>query len=485
MSSLASILSTTWLIVLVVLFFNLMIFVHELGHFLAAKWRGAYVDRFQIWFGKPLWQKKIGGVQWGIGWIPAGGFVSLPQMADMEAIEGEADVPADLKPLKPLDKVIIAAAGPLFSLLLAYAFACIVWAAGKPVAEVPGTTIGFVQPGSPAAEAGLLPGDRITAIDGQPVSKWMGNMEGVTELIALGEHSDITFSIERPQEGAAATPMTVKSAFHLPESKWWQRSGLRKVGIMPSLPAIVGDVVPGSPADKAGLKPGWEIAAVNGHPVYSPNAVSEQAGKGEPMELELVQYTDGGVKAEGIMKATLTPEIPANWQGKEGARPVMGFSWGNPLGGIEMEHPNPQAQVSQSLRWMGETMEKLFAPGSSIGMEHLSGPVGIGNYLYNMMEAESGIGWRLVLWFAVVLNVNLAVLNILPLPVVDGGHVVLGIAEMIRRKPVKGRILDWVQTAFVLCLLSLFLFITLKDVGDLVPSGGEAAPELPAPTFTN
>ena len=182
------------------------------------------------------------------------------------------------------------------------------------------------------------------------------------------------------------------------------------------------------------------------------------------------------------MTATLTPKVPANWQGKAGARAVMGFNWGNPLADIEFEHPSPQEQVSQSLKWMGDTMDKLFAPGSNIGMEHLSGPVGIGNYLYGMMEAGEGIGWRLVLWFAVVLNVNLAVLNILPLPVVDGGHVVLGIAEIIRRKPVKGRLLDWVQTAFVLCLLSLFLFITLKDVGDLVPSG-EAEPELPAPVF--
>ncbi|MGN0837137.1 MAG: site-2 protease family protein, partial [Akkermansia sp.] len=89
--TLLSYLNTLWLIVLVVLFFNIMIFVHELGHFLAGKWRGAYIDRFQIWFGKPIWQKKWRGVQWGLGWIPAGGFVSLPQMADMQSVEGEAD----------------------------------------------------------------------------------------------------------------------------------------------------------------------------------------------------------------------------------------------------------------------------------------------------------------------------------------------------------------------------------------------------------
>ena len=150
------VLRTVGIIVLVLLLFNFMIFFHELGHFLAGKWRGAYIDRFQIWFGRPIWKKKINGVPWGIGWIPAGGFVSLPQMESMEGIEGKADIPGNLKPLKPLDKVIIAAAGPFFSLLLAYIFAMVVWGIGKPVTELPGTRVGYVQPDSPAAVAGVL-----------------------------------------------------------------------------------------------------------------------------------------------------------------------------------------------------------------------------------------------------------------------------------------------------------------------------------------
>ena len=158
-TSILSSLETAWLIFLVVMFFNVMIFVHELGHFLAGKWRGAYIDRFQIWFGKPIWSKKIWGVQWGLGWIPAGGFVSLPQLEDMQNIEGKAELPQDLKPLKAKDKVIIAAAGPVFSLLLAYIFACIVWCVGKPVTEIQNTHIGYLVDDAPAAHAGLLPGD--------------------------------------------------------------------------------------------------------------------------------------------------------------------------------------------------------------------------------------------------------------------------------------------------------------------------------------
>src|SRR2546430_1163999 len=101
---------------------NLLIFVHELGHFFAARWRGMRVDRFAIWFGKPVWKKKINGVEYALGWVPAGGYVALPQMASMEMIEGKAESSEPLPPVSPLDKIIVAFAGPLFSFLLAVAF---------------------------------------------------------------------------------------------------------------------------------------------------------------------------------------------------------------------------------------------------------------------------------------------------------------------------------------------------------------------------
>lgn len=477
MDAILSVLQAAGIILLVIMFFNLMIFVHELGHFLAGKWRGAYIDRFQIWFGKPLWSKTINGVRWGIGWLPLGGFVSLPQLEDMQNIEGKADIPKNLKPLKALDKVIIAAAGPLFSLLLAYVFAVIVWGVGKPVAEMEGTRIGYLTENSPAAAAGLQPGDRILAIDGQAVSKWTGNMEGVRELVAMSEGETIRFTIARTAEDGTEQTMDICSSYKVPETSWWQRSALRQVGILPSQPTVVGNIIPDSPAATAGLKRGQTIVAVNGTKVYTPYAVINEAAKGTPISLTL-QAPDGTTST-----AMLTPAIPSNWQGKPGATPIMGCSWERSRAGIDFEHPSPQAQVSQSLKWMKETLAKVCAPGSSIGMQHLSGPVGIGSYMYQMFQAGDGVGWRLVLWFAVVLNVNLAVLNILPLPVVDGGHVVLGIAEMLRGKPVSGKFLDWIMSGFVMLLLFFFVFVTLKDVGDLV--GGNKEPEkLPAPVFS-
>src|SRR5450759_407200 len=131
----------------VLVLFNLLIVVHELGHFLAARWRGLYIEKFGIWFGKPLWKKTINGVQYSLGSLPFGGFVALPQLAPMEIIEGKADVDrAKLAPISALDKIIVAFAGPLFSFGLAVLFAIIIFAIGRPVSESEATTtIGYVM----------------------------------------------------------------------------------------------------------------------------------------------------------------------------------------------------------------------------------------------------------------------------------------------------------------------------------------------------
>src|SRR5213083_1750402 len=125
----------------VLILFNLLIVVHELGHFLAARWRGLYVEKFGIWFGKPLSKKTINGVQYSLGSLPFGGFVALPQLAPMDIIEGKADLDrAKLPPISAWDKIIVAFAGPLFSFGLAVVFAVIIWTVGRPVGAAEATT---------------------------------------------------------------------------------------------------------------------------------------------------------------------------------------------------------------------------------------------------------------------------------------------------------------------------------------------------------
>src|SRR2546423_14739365 len=157
----------------VLLLFNVLIFVHELGHFLAARWRGLKIDRFAIWFGKPIWKTKIKGVEYALGSIPAGGYVSLPQMATMEAIEGKGESSGEpLPPISARDKIIVAFAGPLFSFLLALVFAVVVMIVGRPVSETETTTVvGYVDKDGAAEKAGLRPGDRVLAGGGKTATK--------------------------------------------------------------------------------------------------------------------------------------------------------------------------------------------------------------------------------------------------------------------------------------------------------------------------
>src|SRR6185295_1394706 len=196
----------------VILLFNLLIAVHELGHFLAAKWRGLKIDRFAIWFGKPIWKKKIRGVEYALGSIPAGGYVSLPHMATMEAIEGKGDSSGQPLPtISALDKIIVAFAGPLFSFLLALAFAIVVMIIGRPVSDTEKTTvIGYAAKGGPADQAGLRPGDRIVAVDGKPVSKFSGMGDSVMWRIVRSEGEIVPVKVERDGKELELYPKPTK-----------------------------------------------------------------------------------------------------------------------------------------------------------------------------------------------------------------------------------------------------------------------------------
>ena len=462
MSVLSTILQVALLILVVLMVFNIIIFVHELGHFWAAKWRGLQIDRFQIWFGKPIWKKEVNGVQYGIGWIPAGGFVALPQMAPMEALEGGDKHTHPLPAITPLDKIIVAFAGPLFSMLLALASAVIVWQVGKPADFIPSQEVGYVVPDSPAAKAGLQPGDKIVQINGEPVNGFAGSLNSITERIVLSRGKQITYTVERPGE---AKPVVLESGFETEKTRWFQRGGLRQIGIDSAGPAIIGKVSPHSPAADAGLGKGDRITSIDGRNLYSLMQFSQYLRDNDWKTVRLgITTADGSTR-----EIELTPEKPVT---PEGMDPMVGIEWDfSSEVDTRIVHPKPIQQVTDSLHMMWVTITSVVAKDSSIGVSHLSGPVGIGSMMFSFLQMEDG--WRRILAFMVLFNVNLAVLNMLPFPVLDGGHITLAILEKLAGRPVKAKALEILQTGLALLLISLMLFVSRKDVGDIFSRGGK------------
>lgn len=456
MPDLANLLKHALTVVEVVLIFNLMIFIHELGHYWAGKWRGLKIDRFQIWFGKPIWKKEINGVQWGLGWIPAGGFVSLPQMAPMESIEGGVDNDEfkNLPPISPLDKIIVAFAGPLFSFLLALTAAFGVWIAGKPSDVIRSTVVGSVMKGYPA-DGKLLPGDQILAINGNKVDAYDGTLDSVRMQIITSEGNEIEFTVKRP---GIEQPIAVKTGFKISDSRWWQRSSTREVGLLPKGNGVVINQIFGvnAPAEVAGLKVGDRILAINDTKIESTvAAINLLKDNGE--KPVMVRYSRDGQENQ----VTVSPKIPL--QPKDSSRAMIGVGFDDDVP-VESGwvNPKPWEQVRETVRMMATTIHSLISRSSSIGIDQLSGPIGIAKLKFQVLLLDHP--FQRMLSILVMLNVNLAIMNLLPLPVLDGGHIVLAILEKLAGRPVQARILGTIQTAFALLLFSVMLYVTSKDV---------------------
>jgi regulator of sigma E protease len=450
----------------VVVLFNLLIIVHELGHFLAARWRGLVIEKFGVWFGKPLWKKTINGVQYSLGSIPFGGFVALPQLAPMDIIEGKVDVDrAQLPRISALDKIIVAVAGPLFSLMLALVFACIVWVVGHPMSESDMTTvIGYIPAESPALKAGLQPGDKILEVDGKPVRRFSGMKDSVVWNVVRSEGDTIPIKVERNGAVREFSVEPFKS-----ETRGWRRKSVRQVLILPAQTAIVDKVVPDTPAAAAGLKPGDVVVGFNGTKIYNPVAVGDYIEK-HPDEPITLQVMRGGQ----LLEFKLQPKIIS----ADDKSPRLGIWWDRD-GRMSIAHPNPIEQVYDSITSTLNTIGAVASPKSDVKLQHLSGPVGIGRIYYLLFQNERG--WQLALWFSVILNVNLAILNMLPIPVLDGGHIVLAIIESVRRKPVNIRVLEVVQTACAVLIIGYMAYVSFFDIGDLFGRDAEETPKRSAP----
>ena len=462
-----------WPCLIAALFFGGSIFVHELGHFLAARRRGVHVERFSIGFGPPIfsWRGKD-GVDYRLSWFPLGGYVLLPQMADLGAIEGESatDV-SKLPPVGYATKMIVFVMGAVFNVLFAFALACIVWVVGQPSAgDLTTTTVAEVRPKlrtadnvdvvSPAAQAGLQAGDTIVAVDGHAVETF----DDIRERLALssgwgrdGERETV-FSLLRD---GRPLELKLKPVLSGPEK-------LRMVGFSPVTKHVVGRVTAGTAADRAGFKLDDRITAIGGKTILSgqhfEDALRANLGKVTPFTVTRAGATEN-----------LAVDLPADI--RDYAK--LGLCLRT---GLVMIHPTPFAQIADSFTKTVTFLWGFINPRTDINLSHAQGPIGI---IGNFVDA-SRAGLPFVLWLTILVNVNLAVLNLLPLPVLDGGHMLFATIGRLRGRSLPVNFIVAAQSAFLVLLLSVMLYVSFFDVRrkarEIRAERAEAAQPAPAAT---
>ena len=452
---LQSLASDLWSIFLIILFFGGSIFVHEFGHFLAARRRGVHVERFSIGFGPKIfaWRGRD-GVEYRLSWLPLGGYVALPQLADMSMIEGESRGEWEkLPPLSYTTKMLVFAAGAVFNLLFAFLLACVVWQVGQPTsAELNTTKIGLVLPTitlpdgssvpSPAFEAGFQPGDIVRAINGSRVGNWLDLKQ--TLLASGGRTADgrrrAVFTVER---GGRNLELTVYPRLAGDERE-------RQIGIAPAEEFFVSEVTPGSPAARAGLQSNDQIVALDGLPVLHSSTFAEHLRKsvGRPMALTVL-------RAGRPVELTLPPLAGANDD------TGLGLTFKS---SYELVYPDPVSQIQDNVIMTFRVLAGLLNPRSDLDISNLSGPVGIVRIFH--ATAQSDI--RLVLWFTILVNVNLAVFNLLPVPVLDGGHMLFATIGRLRGRALPASFIMAAQSVFIVLLFSLILYVSFFDVRRIV-----------------
>jgi regulator of sigma E protease len=444
---LQTLLTNLWVFFLVVLLFGGSIFVHELGHFLAARRRGAHVERFSIGFGPPIfsWRGKD-GVEYRVSWFPLGGYVLLPQLADLGPIEGESH--ADVTKLPPVSygtKMIVFVAGATFNVLFAFFLACIVWVIGQPVSTgFTSTTIAGIEPKikdssgkevvSPAVKAGLKAGDVILKVDGEPVATFAD----IVEELALssgwtkqGERETV-FTIRRGNELIDLPIQPILSG----------DENVRKVGFYTVATMLVAYVTPGSPAEKAGFAVDDQITAIAGTPILTRPQLSDALKNaiGNPVEVTVLR---------NAASRNLTLEVTKDADIGLAVKPTLTIA-----------HPSPYAQIKDCLLKTFRTLWALINPRSDINASHLSGPIGIIDNFFAVARA----GLPLALWFTILVNVNLAVFNLLPIPVLDGGQMLFATIGRLRGRPLPVNFVMTAQSVFLVLLFSMVLYVSVFDV---------------------
>lgn len=434
-----AILNFIYVVVAVILLFGAAVFVHEYGHYWMARRRGMKIEGFSIGFGPKIVSWMHDGVEWSWRWIPAGGFVKLPQMVTSEALEGKSEG-EPVPPAPAFSKILVAFAGPAMNVIFAFTIACVIYFVGLPVAVNP-PIIGRVEENSAEYKLGIREGDLVAQVDGKMVKSW----QDVQLFAALARTNVIEVVTER-----AGVRMTNSLA-----AKVNDVLGLKLLNLDPRDHPVIAEVQTGSPAEKAGLKENDRFISFAGVPIVGQQQLVDLIRKrgGEPSEVVIKRGKES-------LTFSVTPKI-IDAQKKIGRIGVMLTSENAIIYRVMKPGPKPWELI---ITYWDKTIMTFAAllhhKETGVGVKDLSGPVGI----LALLAAWVNTDYRLALDFLVFLNVNLAILNLLPIPVLDGGHILLAVVEKIRRRPSSPKFVEYVTTAFAVLLISFMLYVTVFDI---------------------
>jgi len=420
---------------------GVVIFVHELGHFLAAKWRGVTVIKFSLGMGPEMVGFSAGGTRYCLSWIPLGGFVQMA--GDSPGEDGSMPEGGQKEFLSHhwFGRVIIAVAGPAANLVTAYVVMVAICMHGVTQPDFP-NLVGSLDPGTAAWRAGLRPGDRITALSGHAIKTW---------------HDLETASGRRPGSEALAFTLTrgdVPVLVQVPATE--SRAVLGDLA-PESSPAVVGTVATGMPAYRAGVQDGDRILSVDGVAVQRFEEIGQQLrGKvDKPVRLALQ-------RGDKRFELTLSP-ISADGSRESqhaviGVEAPRGMTWVQrftPIEAVKAGFTGTVGLVTTVYQGMWLTVSRPVYYRDYVG-----GPIFIGQ----MARDSARKGLDNYLYLIAMINLAIMAFNLLPVPLLDGGHIVLALLEAVRRRALSARAYLNFQKVGLVFVGTLFLFILSKDV---------------------
>ncbi len=430
---------------------GVVVFFHELGHFLAARLVKIDVEAFSIGWGNPVLKKKIGAVEYRLGMFPVGGYCKMKGEHDYrEALEnmnkGIMPEKGSYLAASPSARILVCFAGPFFNLILACLLLSLIWGFGFEINTVPNRIVlsSELSAGEtyPADTAGLETGDRIVEIAGNEINYF----HEIRENISLNPNKELPITVDRDGRLLTfeVTPSLDKS------------TGAGIIGVTFWADPIIGSVNEESPAALAGLSAGDKIISVNGQEIH--NSFDFNKIRLQEPENMTVEFSRNGV---------------LNWAEftHDDLNGELGFSWQT----ISYHTPNlsiPEAiakGIKESARTLVVSLKSMRLLFMGIDLtQAVSGPVRL-TYMMGDMAAQSfnhgiGAGLRALAEFIALISIALCIMNLLPLPIIDGGMIVLFLVELVRRKPASPKAIQVFQTCGMVIIFGLMFFALFGDI---------------------